>query len=248
MGRGFMRKKHMYEESNFSSEKDPTAIQRLLFKMLGMIRSAIDGLRPYKWGLLVLLIAVLFSIFIYNSLGDEHSRQFFTYFEEYKLTLDLQDPEQKKQSLQKIASQSHKVCHTLIPTKYSYHSCLIEAIVYIQLEQADKSSVPLSKHADHYAGQAFGIPFMFYAGISAENNLNFEKAYEHYQQLTENLGEIGKEDISLFHKARVLYLQNKYDLSVQSFEDLLRKYPSSEYKEQTQSYIMMIRYFQAQKQ
>ncbi len=179
-------------------------------------------------------------IFIYTGLVQKHNFLFFQYLADYEDYRKLEDGPQRKQKFEKLIQKTNEVCNTTLKTSHSYNTCLIEAVSYIELNEKSKAVKPLETYGEHHRNNSVGPLILFYAAQAYENILDLERAYEIYDKIGEKFQSIKKEDIALYHKARILYMQGKIDLAKENFERILKNYPGSIYLRNSESYLMLI--------
>ena len=179
-------------------------------------------------------------IFLYSSLVKKQNYLFFKYVKEFNEFKELKPEEEKKEQMTRLLGDVHKLCHTTWKTSHSYNACLIEAAVLIQLDQPEKASEPLELFGQKNSHNGAGAYALFFAAQMYENLLDFDQAYQIYNQLEEVLKPIKKEDIALFNKGKVLYLQGKLKLSEQVFEEVLDRFPNSKLSKDVYSFLNLI--------
>ena len=179
-------------------------------------------------------------IFLYSSLAKKQNYLFFKYMNEFNEFKELKPEEEKKQKLTRLLDDVHKLCYTSWKTSHSYNACLIEAAVLIQLDQPEKASKPLELFGQENGDNGAGAYALFFAAQMYENLLDFDQAYQIYHQLEEILKPIKKDDIALFNRGKVLYLQDKLKLSEQVFEEILDRFPNSKLSKDVYSFLNLI--------
>ena len=195
-----------------------------LLKIKAIIRENQKFFKNIMISTIVALVVSGIIIFIYTSLAKKHNYLFFTYLNQYQEFKDIKPEAQKKEKLEKLIEDTHKLCHVFLKTPHSYNACLIEAVSYIELDQSEKASTPLDLFSKYNANNGAGAYALFFAAQAYESLFNYERAYDLYNELEELLKPIKQDDIAVFHKGKVLLLQNQLDLAEKNVLSYYRRF------------------------
>ena len=186
------------------------------------------------------LIISLILIGLYTALIEKHNYQFFSYLTRYNGYKILEDSQERNDKFRRLIQDSRKLCDTFFKTSHSYNGCLLEAVSYIELKEYEKVSKPLNMFGQHNADNGAGIFALFFAAQAYENLLNFEEAYSIYNQIEVPLKLIGKEDIAIYNKAKILYIQGKLDLAEKMFQEIVDEKKASKLEEASRNFLRLI--------
>ena len=259
MRKSFRREKKQHQSGNTDIHipKETIHVEKnLIIDWVLRLKSIINHNRKFLKNIfIVVIISGVISgifIFLYTSLTKKHNYLFFTYLEEYEeLKKDKPKKDEKTQEAQKsqkerknkltlLAENSHKLCHTFLKTPNSYNACLIEAVSYIELEQPEKASESLNLFGEYNSHKGAGAYILFFAAQAYESLLNYKKAYNIYHKLEEILKPIKKDDIAIFHKGKILLLQNKLDLAEDMFYRIINDFPTSQFLQDAKSFLKLV--------
>ena len=239
--KGKAHSKHIHAESSFETIKvERNLIQNWLLDLRSWGRENIQFLRMLFLVSVFTAIISLIFIGIYTALIEKQNYQFFTYLNQYKAYKKPGTAQEKDKNLRELIRNCHNLCHTFFKTSHSYNGCLLEAASYIELKEYKKASKPLDMFGQYNAGSGVGVFSLFFAAQAYENLLEFQKAYELYSQIESPLKEVGKDDIAIYNKARILYLQGKLNLAETLFQKIVYEKPDSEPYEASLNFLRLI--------
>ena len=221
--------KHVPAESSFEViEVERNLIQNWLLSLQVWARENIKFLRGLLLASVFALLISLIFIGFYTALVRKQNYQFFSYLNRYNEYKELKSTEEKNKKLRALIKDCRELCYTFLKTSHSYNACLLEAASYIELKEYKKVSKPLDMFGQYNSKNGAGVFALFFAAQAYENLLDFEKAYQLYNQLEDTLKLIGKDDIIIYNKAKILYLQGKLDLAETMFQKIAYEQSSSD--------------------
>ncbi len=192
-------------------------------------------------GVIILaLLPTIICIFLYSALVKKQNYLFFKYVQAFNKFKELTSEGEKIKKMEALNKKANKLCYTFFKTSHSYNGCLVEAATLIELDKPTEASRPLDLFGQKNSNNGAGVYALFFAAQTYENLLEFDKAYQIYHQLEGSLKEIKKDDLPLFNKGKVLFLQGKTKLAEEVFFDLLARFPESKLKEGTRSLLNLI--------
>ena len=218
--------------------------RNLIQKWLLDLRSwARQNIKALKVSFLIFILALIISLILvglYTALTEKQNYQFFSYLTRYNKYKLLEDFQEKNDKFRSLIQDSRKLCDTSFKTSHSYNACLLEAASYIELKEYKKASKPLNMFGQHNADNGAGLFALFFAAQAYENLLNFEEAYNIYNQIESPLRLIGKEDIAIYNKGKILYIQGKLDLAEKMFQEVANDKKASKLEEASRRFLRLI--------
>lgn len=211
-----------------------------LLKLRAIARRNQKFLRNMFISMLTALVISGMIIFIYTSLSKKHNYLFFTYLDQYQELKKVETEDSKKEKFTKLAQDTHKLCHVFWKTSHSYNACLLEAASYIELGEPEKTSTALDLFSNYNSKNGAGVYVLFFAAQAYENLLDYQRAYEIYNQLEQLLKPLKQDDIAVFHKAKILFLQNKLDLAEQIFHRIAKDFSTSKFLSDSRNFLKLI--------
>ncbi len=198
-------------------------------------------------GLVVALLVLAFSIFVFVRAltADAHNLKFYRFLETYESAKQL-DADAQNKALKDLVKNTNDMCETFFSTDSSYNACLVSALAYQQLGDEKAFARYLKQYGDHHAGSGLGAYTLFYAAYALEQSNDFEAAIKVYDQIYDTYAEVKKEDIVIYHKGRMNYLLDRREAAATLFKQLVKDYPTSQYKQDAQKYLLLIEALKAQ--
>ena len=240
----FRKKRESQRERTFTPTETIHVEKNLIIAWLLQLKHWISRNQSYLknvlWVIILALLPTVICIFLYSALIKKQNYLFFVYIQEFNEVKKLTSKDEKIKKMTRLNKKAHKLCHTFFKTSHSYNGCLVEAATFVELDKASETSYPLDLFGQKNAENGAGMYALFFAAQTYENLLEFDKAYRIYHQLEESLKEIKKDDIPLFNKGKILFLQGKTKLAEDVFLDLLSRFPESKLLEGTRSFLNLI--------
>ena len=146
----------------------------------------------------------------------------------------------RKNQMLEIAKEADSVCNVFLPGKPAASGCLLAASIYSQYEMPQEAAKSLAEFARQTGTEKAGILGHFLAGYAAENTASFDQALEFYNTISVDMKKINREDFTLFHTSRVLYLQNKFEKAEEGFARILKDFPQSVFLDEARTYLRLI--------
>ena len=234
-------RRNVQVESSFEViEVERNLIQKWLLDLRVWAR---ENIKFFRTILLISVFAVLISlIFIgfYTALIKKQNYQFFSYLSQYNEYKALKATGEKNKQLRTLIKDCQKLCHTYFKTSHSYNGCLLEAAAYIELKEYKNASKPLEMFGQYNSNNGAGVFALFFAAQAYENLLDLEKAYQIYNQIEDTLKPTSKDDIAVYNKAKILYLQGKLDLAEMMFQKIVYEQPTSDFYEVSLNFLRLI--------
>ena len=190
---------------------------------------------------------IFFIFVIRHFIISAHNETFYSLVERYdalKTPAPLnekaeEDTAKRQTEAKQLVADAHDLCGSFFSSKYSYNGCLIEALTYLEQKDFSNFALALDRYAAYHGSSPFGAYFLFFAAYGYENTLQLDKAYALYDKLQNILKTIKKEDLALYHKARILYLQKKYSLAEEFFNKIVKDFPASQYRNDAARYLLL---------
>lgn len=199
----------------------------------GIIRSLVLTIIGISFALLILL-------YIHSLIKEKHNARFYHLVETYDVVKLSPPDDEREKNLKELTEQTSDLCNAIWPTGASENGCLLLALTWLELNERDKFARYLQEFSDEKNNIALSSYFTFYAAYGYESAFQLEKAYALYESLFDSYKKIKKEDISIYHRARVRYLQGNYDSARELFNQLIKDYSVSAYRTESQQYLLLI--------
>lgn len=182
------------------------------------------------FGLLLLFFVFLF---VADMRLEKHSNAL------YSLVTRLESANENTPN-KELLQESDKLCNTWWSTPASQNACLISAVLRGQAKEFSAMAENLKTY-NRFWNKKMVLPVtLFYQGIAYEAQGDLDNAYQTFQQLEKSLEETQNADAAIFHRAHILYRQNKQESSAKLFRSLLEDYKESPYAEDAKKYLILI--------
>jgi len=228
-------------------EIERNLVEKYLIKLKHKIQDHIKIVK--KVGVFLILLVLLFFIllFVHGKIEKSHSNEFFSLLKQYDKTKIMPGGEKRNKLLNQVIQNSTQLCNSLWSSKYSPNGCLVAALTYLEKKDNKNYAKMLNEYVNLNNDKYLGSYILFYAAYAYEASFELEKAYKLYDKLQKMYKTIQKEDIGLYHKARVKYLQNNYKEAKKLFNLLKKEYPQSSYLKDAKNYLLLIKSQQKKK-
>jgi len=189
--------------------------------------------------LLALVVVALLVLFVHNAVIEKQSSQYFSAIGKYDEALKKNETEKDK-ALNELLADTTKLCHATWSTEQSNSGCLLTALIHLELKHTREVAESLKTYATHSGSKALKAYTAFYAAYNYENSDNLDDAYKLYGSLQNILKGTGKEDIALFHQARIEYYRNNLKEASKLIDTILNDYKTSNYTQEAKKYKKLI--------
>ena len=229
------------EESELGIHKIPVdiveiernIIEKWLLQARHWIKHNSELARKLTLSTLGIFVVILLTVIIHSTITEQHNRQF------YDLVSDFETGRGNEEALSGVQSKAEKLCNTFWSTSGSRSACLLNTLL-----SADKNTSVAAESLEDYTSSlgnnGLGLFFRFYTGYYYESAGNLDEALKQYKKLQEELATIEKEDMAIFHVARIHYYLGNYDKAKTLFGSLVEQYRASSFSEKARQYISLI--------
>ena len=186
------------------------------------------------------LVVFLVLLIIHALAKDAQGLQLINLKNDLEKTLILPEGDEKQSELKLRLKEAEGLCGKIWSTPASYIGCLLEAKIHAEQKEFLSSGKAYEKVAHHFGSESLGAYALFEAAYAYEQGGDFDKAYELYNDLEEKYIPIKKEDIAIFHKGRISYIQKKYEIASDLFKKIMSNHKDSIYLKKAKYYLIMI--------
>jgi len=186
-----------------------------------------------------LFVLMIFSIFVFSLARDNHNKKFYELLDEYEKTAK-NTTDSKNEILVGIAEKSDALCDKTFKTKYANAGCFLSALIYIELEEDEKSSKALESYSGSVGNDGLAAFTLFFSAYYNEAADDLEKSKKQYERVKRYLKPVDKEDIAIFHLARIHYYQKDYAKAESLFLIIIDNYKSSVYLDAAKKYLLLV--------
>lgn len=184
-------------------------------------------------------VLLLVLIFTHTYIKRSHNENFYYLMSQINEVQKLPDGEIKNSQLVKKGDEAAELCNSFWMTESSYNGCLAAASAYIKAGRPAKAASVLENYTDEYTDEGYGPVVLFQQAHAYEAAGELEKAEKVYSELGPVLKKIKKEDLSIFHRGRVLYYLGRYDEAAALLEKVINDFENSAYSDRAAQYLTL---------
>lgn len=237
------RKKSESQATAYSHEVIAIERNKIEQFLLTVKHWAMTHQHHFRLGLfsLAAVIGFIVILIIINALAaGAQNAAFYDLQTEFDKASKSPEGDDKNKKLSEVLTHSMNLCNRFWLTDAGAQGCMIAAETDLKLHQYVNAADYFLKHASHFQGKAPEAYSLFYAGYSYEAGGDLTKAYDIYDKMQDVYKSAVKEDIAIYHKARIAYLQKKFSLARDLFTKLIVKYKTSTYLSDARQYLLLM--------
>ncbi|MES0491352.1 MAG: hypothetical protein ABUK01_15265 [Leptospirales bacterium] len=184
-------------------------------------------------------VLLILSIFVISMARDSHNKKFYELLDEFdkisKVTADT-----KNESLQKLAEKSDALCNKTFKTKFANGGCFLSALIYIELGDDEHTANSLESYSGSVSNDGLAAFTLFFSAYYNESGSDLDKSIQQYERVKRYLKPVEKEDIAMFHLARIYYYKKDYEKSKNLLVNIIDNFKSSVYLEAAKKYLLLV--------
>lgn len=202
-------------------EVERNIVEKWLLDAKHYMQANTRTVRLFTLSIAALLVIFLGLLFYYSiSIESANKRTFELIQELDQLKYLPQDTQATEEGYRELAVSGEKLCDRFLKTAQTMNGCLIASIAHDKSGDRTKATENLAKYSDYHNYETIGLFTGFYTAQKHEQAGEYDKAMTVYKELQKTLEPVEQEDLAIFHQARILYEQKKYNEAVQLFEKI----------------------------
>ncbi|HRP69522.1 MAG TPA: tetratricopeptide repeat protein [Turneriella sp.] len=201
---------------------NPAALRRIIFSIIG------------------LAIVVTVAFILYAAAKDEHSRRLHEALETYEQIKILPKGDARQAQMKNFGSTLKEICEQPFSTIESGAACLSGGNAFLEVNDYPQAAALFARAASSYNSEPMISIARFMQAQALEANREFDKALTLYKNLEKNFTVAKKQEMVIFHQARMLYYMGKYDEAEEKFVKLSRENEGKEFAAPSRNYISLL--------
>ena len=186
----------------------------------------------------IALLVFLAGLTSYYIIKDNQGNRYYELASEFDRL--EKEPGVKDETWSALQKKAQELCKGFITTPPADSACLLSAIISIKLNDKNNYLQDVKAYASAQGNSGYGAYYQFQLAQAYESKFELEKALEIYKKLQGTFKSVQKDDIGLYHQARIHYLKDDLEKAGELFNELLKSHAASSYKEDSQKYLLLI--------